>query len=101
MVIWRFFVIFSLCNCFISVLAETLQWEWHSGRDNLPPLGVYGTQGIASPENVPGARSGSVAWYDTDRLELWLFGGRLASGEAGSACLLKTKLSSSQSRMLL
>ena len=37
--------------------------------------GVYGTQGIASVSNTPGARSDAVSWTDNAG-DLWLFGGR-------------------------
>ena len=52
------------------------QWTWVSGSDvGAPhPLGVYGTRGIAAAGNVPGARSGAVAWTDPSGT-LWLFGG--------------------------
>jgi hypothetical protein len=38
-------------------------------------LGVYGTQGVAGPDNWPGARESSVTWADS-KGNLWLFGGR-------------------------
>jgi hypothetical protein len=34
---------------------------------------VYGTQGIPSTSNNPGARDGSVSWIDSNGF-LWLFG---------------------------
>lgn len=52
----------------------TSLWTWMSGGDHLYQLGVYGTKGVAAPDNVPGARSGAVAWADTQG-GLWLFGG--------------------------
>ena len=36
--------------------------------------GVYGTQGVASPNNAVGARDGSIGWVDASD-NLWLFGG--------------------------
>ncbi|MFI5198269.1 MAG: kelch repeat-containing protein [Thermoanaerobaculia bacterium] len=36
--------------------------------------GTYGAKGVEAPENVPGARSSSVSWTDTNG-NLWLFGG--------------------------
>ena len=50
-------------------------WTWISGSFLVGQEGVYGTQGIASPENVPGARQYAVGWFDSSTQELWLFGG--------------------------
>jgi hypothetical protein len=36
--------------------------------------GTYGTQGTAAPGNIPGSRSGPVAWTDAAG-NFWLFGG--------------------------
>ena len=36
--------------------------------------GLYGTQGIASPSNTPGARVLAISWIDAAG-NLWLFGG--------------------------
>ncbi|NTV79808.1 MAG: hypothetical protein HGA24_00065 [Candidatus Aminicenantes bacterium] len=52
----------------------TLEWTWVSGSDLAIQPGVYGTKGIASPSNVPGARDGAVSWLDSQG-NLWLFGG--------------------------
>ncbi len=49
-------------------------WTWVSGANVVSQPGVYGTQGAASPSNVPGARSDSVSWIDRNG-NLWLFGG--------------------------
>ena len=60
------------------------EWTWMSGSDTANAVGVYGTLGVASANNVPGARSGSVSWTDSNG-NLWLFGGDglAASGAAG------------------
>jgi hypothetical protein len=50
------------------------QWTWMGGADIISQVGIYGTQGIRSSRNVPGAREGSVAWTDSSG-NLWLFGG--------------------------
>ncbi len=50
------------------------QWTWISGSNKAAQLGSYGTQGIASSGNVPGARDSSVGWVDSSG-NLWLFGG--------------------------
>jgi N-acetylneuraminic acid mutarotase len=50
------------------------EWTWMSGSETVNAVGVYGTLGTASANNVPGARGGSVAWTDNNG-NLWLFGG--------------------------
>lgn len=59
------------------------EWTWMSGADQAAQpgiagafqgTGVYGTMGVASPQNVPGARWGAMAWTGKDG-NLWLFGG--------------------------
>jgi len=51
-------------------------WTWMKGSgggENVP--GVYGTLGVPSPLNNPGARGwGSLTWTDNNG-DLWLFGG--------------------------
>ncbi len=49
-------------------------WTWVSGSDTRNNSGVYGTMGVANPNNVPGARSESISWVDSSG-NLWLFGG--------------------------
>ncbi len=50
------------------------QWTWMGGSSTPGQSGVYGTRGIASPGNKPGARALAVAWTDASG-NLWLFGG--------------------------
>jgi N-acetylneuraminic acid mutarotase len=45
-----------------------------SGSDTGSAIGVYGTLGVASASNVPGARDGAVSWTDSSG-NFWLFGG--------------------------
>ncbi len=45
-----------------------------SGSNTWYQVGVYGVQGTPDPNNVPGARMGSVSWIDGVG-DLWLFGG--------------------------
>jgi hypothetical protein len=53
----------------------TREWKWVSGGgSNYNQPGNYGTIGVPSPSNVPGARSGAVGWMDATG-NLWLFGG--------------------------
>jgi N-acetylneuraminic acid mutarotase len=50
------------------------QWTWQSGSTSPDQNGVYGTQGVASAANTPGARVEAAAWTDSSG-NLWLFGG--------------------------
>ena len=52
----------------------TREWTWVSGSSTVDQAGSYGTQGIPSPSNVPGARIYTVSWIDLSG-NLWLFGG--------------------------
>ena len=50
------------------------EWTWVSGSDQIGQGGVYGTQGVPDPSNVPGARSWASSWIDASG-NFWLFGG--------------------------
>lgn len=50
------------------------QWTWVSGSNQISQAGVYGTKGLASPSNIPGARQSSLTWTDNSG-NLWLNGG--------------------------
>jgi len=56
------------------------QWVWISGSNVVDQPGSYGTQGTASPSNVPGSRLESAGWADSSG-NFWLFGG--ATGPDG------------------
>jgi len=45
-----------------------------SGAKLMNQNGVYGTQGILGPGNIPGARAQACHWVDANG-DLWLFGG--------------------------
>ena len=49
-------------------------WTWVSGSKIGNQAGVYGTIGVAEPDNIPGGRMGGAAWADEDG-NVWLFGG--------------------------
>ena len=49
-------------------------WIWISGNNIINQKGIYGTKGIASSSNIPGARYSSISWIDSNN-NLWLFGG--------------------------
>jgi len=53
---------------------ETSEWAWISGSDVIGDPGEYGTKGVPSPLNAPGARCDTVTWIDPSG-KLWLFGG--------------------------
>ncbi len=52
----------------------SLEWTWISGSDTISQAGTYGTKGVPSPSNIPGARERAVSWLDSQG-NLWLFGG--------------------------
>src|SRR5579872_2445096 len=49
-------------------------WTWMGGSNNVNNWGVYGTRGIANPNNWPGGRAQAVSWQDAQG-NIWLFGG--------------------------
>lgn len=49
-------------------------WAFVGGSLSVGQQGVYGTQGVSAPTNVPGGRMGAVSFYGNDG-NLWLFGG--------------------------
>jgi len=50
-------------------------WTWMNGPSSIITAGVYGTQGISSPNNYPPGRlEGNGSWVDNNG-DLWLFGG--------------------------
>lgn len=64
------FLLFTFC----TVIAQSNQWVWKSGDSVANQTGVYGTKGITSPANKPGARVGAARWTDAVG-NLWLLGG--------------------------
>lgn len=48
-------------------------WIWQNGPTTINQPSNYGTQGVPSPFNIPGARSNSTTWVDNSG-DLWLFG---------------------------
>lgn len=54
---------------------STNQWAWISGNNVPNQIPQYGSQGIPSISNTPGARSSSTTWVDLNG-NLWLFGGQ-------------------------
>jgi len=71
----------SYLNDFWSYNLTTNNWTWISGSQNTLANGAYGTQGVASNTNIPGARAYSSAWTDASG-NFYLFGG-LGLGATG------------------
>jgi N-acetylneuraminic acid mutarotase len=62
----------------------TNDWTWMKGDNTPGQFGVYGTIGVSSISNKPGARDGCISWVDQSG-NLWLFGGYglTVSGSSG------------------
>jgi hypothetical protein len=66
---------FSEYNTLWKFDPVTEEWTWVRGSSSCCANGVYGVQGIPSPDNDPGARAwGGWTWVDTAGY-LWLYGG--------------------------
>ena len=52
----------------------TNQWTWMRGDGAMDKTGIYGTIGVPSASNLPGARYGACSWIDNYGI-LWMFGG--------------------------
>jgi hypothetical protein len=50
------------------------EWTWMGGSSTGNQPGIYGTQGVAAPGNIPGGRLQAVSWTDSSG-NFWLFGG--------------------------
>lgn len=75
---------YGLLNDLWNYNPITLAWTWVSGSNTPDQVAVYGTKGIATPTNIPGARKQAVSWIDSSG-RLWLYGGVSmdATGGAG------------------
>jgi len=54
--------------------AQSNEWTWWGGQDQINQVGVYGTLGHPAAGNWPGVRQESAGWEDKSG-NLWLFGG--------------------------
>jgi N-acetylneuraminic acid mutarotase len=54
-------------------------WTWVSGDNTRNQTAVYGTKGLSSGANKPGARWSGMTWTDSKN-NLWLFGGSVYYG---------------------
>jgi gliding motility-associated-like protein len=81
----------NLCSLILFLVFELTataqsQWTWVGGDKERNIKGNYGSQGVASPSNLPGSRIGAATWNDKQG-NLWLFGG-LGKGEDSHTGLL-------------
>lgn len=60
------------------------EWTWMGGSSLSNEPGTYGTQGIAAPGNIPGARWMAVNWIDGAG-DVWLFGGQGFDSTTGTS----------------
>ncbi|MDQ5921924.1 MAG: hypothetical protein QG673_1983 [Pseudomonadota bacterium] len=54
---------------------STNLWTWVDGESVINQSGIYGTKGVESSTNMPGARNSASGWIDENG-NLWLFGGQ-------------------------
>ena len=68
----------------VTVVCGFGQWSWEGGLNAVNASGAYGTQGVASASNVPGARQAASSWTDASG-DFLLFGGvgYDSTGDAG------------------
>ncbi len=71
---------FGMFNDLWVYTPSSQQWTWVSGSNTPNAAGIYGTQGIGSPTNVPTARELAISWTDSSG-DFWLFGGAGPFGE--------------------
>ena len=65
---------------------STSEWTWMGGSALGGEPGIYGTLGVASSHNIPGARIGALQWTDNQG-HFWLLGGEGNDGNDVSALL--------------
>ena len=68
-----FSILFFLLFLF-SEKTSSQNFTWVTGTTTPNALGIYGTQGVPSTANTPGARRAGATWTDLNG-NLWLFGG--------------------------
>lgn len=82
----KFCLLFSVSlYCVLAGNAYAVNsFAWDSGVTTTGALGVYGTQGVASPSNTPGARDYGTAGVDSTGAA-WVFGGygKNSAGQIG------------------
>jgi N-acetylneuraminic acid mutarotase len=70
----------------VTSAAVTGEWGWMSGSSQPGQYGVYGALGTPASGNLPGGRSESSNWTDSNG-GLWLFGGLTHDTEGNQAYL--------------
>jgi gliding motility-associated-like protein len=70
----------TFINDFWQYNPVTNLWTWMGGSKEIGKPGNYGSKGVGSTNNIPGARSGAIGWTDLSG-NLWLFSGSGATGE--------------------
>ena len=53
---------------------STNEWTWIRGANTPSSVAIFGTQGVSSPNNEPGAREFANCWTDASG-NFWMFGG--------------------------
>ena len=68
-------ILLAMASLFLAPVSasDSTQQFWGGGYERNQP-GVYGTKGMPSQSNVPGAREDAAYWTDQDG-NLWLMGG--------------------------
>lgn len=61
-------------NLASSQIVPETPWTWVKGDNTINQVGKYGTIGVRSISNTPGARNSSATWRDNQG-NLWLLGG--------------------------
>ncbi len=69
-----FFLFSFLFLYWVQGFSQLNHWTWIKGDNTINQSGVYGTKGIPSVANKPGARCESASWKDAGG-NFWLFGG--------------------------
>jgi N-acetylneuraminic acid mutarotase len=75
-------VLITFCFPLTAQIGSNSQWTWLKGADTANQKCIFGTRGVAAPDNTPGARVVNVNWKDNSG-NLWLFGG-LREGDASN-----------------
>ena len=74
-----FVILINLCFLLQINQVFAQNWVWKTGSNVINQTGTYGTVGVSSTSNSPGARNGSITFTDNSG-NLWLYGGRDNSG---------------------
>jgi N-acetylneuraminic acid mutarotase len=84
---YQFLFIVGVSQLALTCLhAQINQWTWVGGNKLTEQSGKYGTKGVASPNNYPGSRSGSISFSDKNG-NFWLFGGTGIDANGNSGLL--------------